>query len=588
MMKNYQIVDRKLYLSQLLIFIILSVACNTAVTNTELNTLKPIRSFYIDSEAGNDANSGMVEDSPWQSVDKVSSFTFEPGDHIYFKRGSSYRNGVVINGDGTAENRILIGAYGEGEPPSFTNPDRFDNNGNAMQIRGDYHIVENLYFHHTAAARPGSGFEEVWRSGALHIGLGHDYVIVRNNEFAYNSKAIQSTSEHSLITHNYIHETNPDDANGFLSEPFWGPIGIHLGIGNQEISYNRIEDMFVEGGEWGGDGGAIEIDDGRNHKENIHIHHNQTRHNMGFLEISWTHDIGFAPTNNVVVEFNVSRDYQNFVLWWAENNDSHIRNNTIIRTDFLEGMALDTVFFLDGADVTISDNIVVTRDGMWGPVFEGDEVETAENSNNVYWDMDDGIVLLGVEPGEGEFTVDPLFVDFDSGDYQLQEESLAAGFGALGDAPKEDIETLLADDILTADFETDANPPRQATQAPASEDGEWVRLEDDDPLLGINGGDTWYQGNNSGGSTQSMWQAGDSVTIIFEGTQVRFSGLKGDYMSTADIWIDGELVAEEISAMGNGRFQAILYESDVLDFGIHKAEIISNGDTVEVDFVEYK
>lgn len=43
----------------------------------------------------------------------------------------------------------------------------------------------------------------------------------------------------------------------------WGPIGIRLGMGNQEVSWNEIRNYHSMGGEWGGDGGAIEIDDGR-------------------------------------------------------------------------------------------------------------------------------------------------------------------------------------------------------------------------------------------------------------------------------------------------------------------------------------
>ncbi|MEM7531941.1 MAG: hypothetical protein AAF639_07190 [Chloroflexota bacterium] len=554
-----------------------------------------LQTFYIDSTGGDDQNSGTSEDAPWQTLAKVSSMTFEPGDHIYFKRGSSYTSGVTINGDGTADHPILIGAYGSGEAPKFANADRHTLNGNAMQIRGDYHIVENLYFHRTAAARPGANFLEVWKSGALHVGLGHDHVVIRNNEFSHNAKAIHSYSEHSLITHNYIHDTNELDYHGFLSQPFWGPIGIHLGIGNQEISYNIIENMYVEGGEWGGDGGAIEIDDGRNHKDNIHIHHNQTRHNMGFLEISWFHDLARMPTNNVVVEYNISRDYQDFVFWWAEDSQSRISNNTIIRTEALDGMAMDTVFVLEGQGIAVHENIVVTRNDMWSPVFEGEDKDTSVHTNNVYWDVDDGIVLLGVASGSGEFTADPQFIDFDGGDYRLQPDSPATGLGALSDEPLSDeplpdMEALIASGVLSADFEAgeDDGTPRNATLATASETGEWVKLEDTDPRLGVNGGDTWYAPKNSDGTTRTMWEAGNSLTVLFEGNQVRFYGLKSDYMDTANIVIDGVLVAENVSCSGSDHFQALLWESDVLEEGVHRVEIISNGDTVEVDFIEYK
>ena len=120
-----------------------------------------------------------------------------------------------------------------------------------------------------------------------------------------------------------------DQENGFLQNPYWGPIGIQLGIGNQEVSHNRIENMYAEGGAFVADGGAIEIDDGRNHNDNIHIHHNTTYHNMGFTEISYWDDIAFRESNNIVIEYNLSRDYQSFLLWWAPTHNSLVKNNTI-------------------------------------------------------------------------------------------------------------------------------------------------------------------------------------------------------------------------------------------------------------------
>jgi len=283
---------KQLFIGPLILFTILfALNCGLSSTGSD---------YYIDSVSGSDDNSGAGENSAWKSPSKVSGVTFQSGDNIYFKRGSSYSGCVTINGNGTASNPITISAYGTGNAPSFTNPNVDDSNGNAMRIRGDYQIVDSLYFHHTAAAWDSSGYERVWSVGALHVSLGNDHVIIRNNEFANNAKAIQSYSEYSLITQNNIHDGNPDQSNGFLSAPYWGPIGIHLGIGNQEVSYNAITNMYVMGGEWGGDGGAIELDDGRNHKDNIHIHHNTTLHNMGFMEVSYVHDIAKISSSNVV------------------------------------------------------------------------------------------------------------------------------------------------------------------------------------------------------------------------------------------------------------------------------------------------
>lgn len=418
----------------LLLFI--STQILAACTNAPTPTVG--QDYYIDSDSGNDNNRGTRENRPWQTLDKVSGMTFQPGDRILFKRGSSYEGTVTINGDGTATNPITISAYGTGEAPSFTNPNFSDGFGNAMRVRGDYHIVENLYFHHTAPASDDVGFEIVWSVGALHVSLGHDHVIIRNNEFANIPKAIQSYSQHSLITNNTIHDPNMNQANGFLSAPNWGPIGIHLGIGNQEVSYNTIENMFVAGGEYGADGGAIEIDDGRNHKDNIHIHHNQTTHNMGFIEISWWDDAEKMTSSNVTIDHNVSRDYQDFVLWWAPTSNSVIENNTIIRTDNQYTGPFDGVFFIDAppGDISITKNIIVTDNDLTEAIFVEDfdgGVHDTTRSNNIYWDVADGKVNLGLPFGPGEIEGDPLFVDWESGDYQLQSESSAAGWGALDD-----------------------------------------------------------------------------------------------------------------------------------------------------------
>ncbi len=407
--------------------------------NSRLPTSDTGQNYYIDSGTGDDNNSGTSEKFPWRSLDKVSATTFRPGDNIYFKRGSSYQGNVTIYGDGTENDPITISAYGTGDAPKFTNPDSTDHNGVAMAIRGDYHIVENLYFHHCAPAPGGRvPFERVWAMGALHVSVGNDHVTIRNNEFANNPKAIQTYSEYSLITKNYIHDRNPLQVNGFLSEPYWGPIGIQIGIGNQEISHNRIENMFIGGGEWGGDGGAFEIDDGRKHKDSIHLHHNITYHNMGFVEISYTDDFEKRSTSSIRIDHNVSRDYQDFVLWWAPTKNSVIEKNTIIRTDNEYTGPFDGVFIIDGrpADILIHKNIVVCDKDLTEAIFVKRikwGVLDVSHTENLYWDVVDGKINLGLLFGVGEIVADPLFVDWEGGDYHLRPGSPAEGWGAFND-----------------------------------------------------------------------------------------------------------------------------------------------------------
>ncbi|MHC4132692.1 MAG: polysaccharide lyase domain-containing protein [Planctomycetota bacterium] len=423
----------------------------TAYSSTECVTAQTqpaTTDYYIDSVGGNDNNNGTSESTPWETLSKVSSTTFSAGDNIYFKRGSNYSGCATINGNGTAGNPITVGAYGNGNAPSFTNPSYSNNNGNAMltnpsysnnngnamRIRGDYQIVENLYFHHTAPTPDEPSFQEVWSVGALHVSLGNDHVIIRNNEFANIPKAIQSYSEYSLITNNYIHHGNDTQAGGFLGPPWWGPLGIQLGVGNQEISYNTIEYMYVAGGEWGADGGAIELDDGRNHKNNFYIHHNTTYHNMGFLEVSYWDDIQQRSSTNIDVTYNVSRDYQTFLLWWAPTSNSTVINNTIIRDDNPSSPAGDLP-----ADINMTRNIVVSDNDLTETIFGPDYGDSGQDyvthTNNCYWDVVDGNVNLGVNWGSGEIEANPLFVNYNGQNYNLQSGTPCPDWGATCNLP---------------------------------------------------------------------------------------------------------------------------------------------------------
>jgi len=283
--------------------------------------------YYIDSQNGYDSNNGLSENTAWKSHSKVESAALMPGDTVCFARGSAWTGGIQIDSSGSEGHPIILTNYGSGELPSFSNPDWSDNTGNAIRFAGDYLIADGLYFHDVPPS-PKGGFINVWSVGALRLLLGADHCIIRNCFFDTVPKAIQSHGEYTLITHNTM-----IGEQVVLGGNKWGPIGIQLGIGNQEVSYNTIREFWVtEGHAWGGDGGAIEMDDGRYHKDNVYIHHNRTINNCGFLEISWNYDIQHREVWNLRVAFNVSSDFQSIGFLEAPLHDSYIDNNTFDRT----------------------------------------------------------------------------------------------------------------------------------------------------------------------------------------------------------------------------------------------------------------
>jgi hypothetical protein len=73
------------------------------------------RNFYI-SRNGSDNNTGTSYASPWQTLDKVNTTTFLPGDSILFRRGDAWR-GQLIPQSGSSEGDIVYNAYGTGSKP---------------------------------------------------------------------------------------------------------------------------------------------------------------------------------------------------------------------------------------------------------------------------------------------------------------------------------------------------------------------------------------------------------------------------------------------------------------------------------------
>jgi len=76
-------------------------------------------SFYIDS-SGSDTNSGRSPSSPWKTLARINSTALGPGDTVYLKRGSLWRETLIVNGSGAAGAPITITAYGVGALPAIS------------------------------------------------------------------------------------------------------------------------------------------------------------------------------------------------------------------------------------------------------------------------------------------------------------------------------------------------------------------------------------------------------------------------------------------------------------------------------------
>jgi len=143
--------------------------------------------YYIDSQNGNDSNTGSIS-SPWKSVSKVNTHagTAAPGTHYLFKRGLVYANVQtdLYNINGADGQRIVFGAYG-----SLTaNKPRLDN---IQFYGGTYLMIRDLHCK-----------QIVIRSGTSHTIIYNNEVSGQGKQGIVGFKRVN----HIAIVSNYLHD----------------------------------------------------------------------------------------------------------------------------------------------------------------------------------------------------------------------------------------------------------------------------------------------------------------------------------------------------------------------------------------------
>ncbi len=400
---------------------ILFILCSFIILNT--STLLAQKNFYIDSQNGNDTYDGLTQQTAWKSHTKVNNVTLQPGDTVFLRKGSQFSGPMVISDSGSKEKPIVITSYGQGNKPRITNPYDTVMHGNCVQMKGSWLILDGLHFHDTPKTANAGRLNSIFLCGAVLNAEKANHNIIRNNDFTDVTKGIQSTGEYTLITNNYIegvsHSLWWDGGRNS-----WGPMGIHLGIGNQEVSYNTIKNFLSLESGYGSDGGAIEFDDGRFHKQNLYIHHNYSEGNAGFFESSWTYDNNpsVQQVYNLKMAFNVCFDGQDWLYMWAPCNDCYIDNNTVLRHKTF-GSPLNDGVYTDFGGINFRNNLFVYTSNA----YQGPGVGTLIRSNNWYLNFNNWTAKHS-DPNQAG-SGNPKLVDMNGSDYHLAAGSPLIGKG---------------------------------------------------------------------------------------------------------------------------------------------------------------
>jgi hypothetical protein len=74
--------------------------------------------YHVDSQSGNDGNSGLSPLSAWRTINRANQPVYAPGDSILLKRGGSWQGtGFKANGNGDAQSPIILADYGDPNLP---------------------------------------------------------------------------------------------------------------------------------------------------------------------------------------------------------------------------------------------------------------------------------------------------------------------------------------------------------------------------------------------------------------------------------------------------------------------------------------
>lgn len=100
------------------VILLLSVIFLSMIVNNSYGLV-----YYL-SNAGNDSNSGISEQSPWQTIDKLNAelSNLMPGDKVLFRCGDIFTGQIYIPSSisGKKGSPIIFGSYGSGAKPVIT------------------------------------------------------------------------------------------------------------------------------------------------------------------------------------------------------------------------------------------------------------------------------------------------------------------------------------------------------------------------------------------------------------------------------------------------------------------------------------
>ncbi|MBN1293138.1 MAG: right-handed parallel beta-helix repeat-containing protein [Candidatus Latescibacteria bacterium] len=371
------------------------------------------RYYYVDSNAGDDRNTGLSIESPWKTIRKLNSIHFSPGDTILLCAGALFSGRLAVKGSGTADKPIVLSSYGEGPLPVIAAAGQ---HSEALLLKNcEFWEVTNLEITNThpkiAERRYGIRVAS-WNFGTMdHIYLKDLYIhdvsgdIFKKDRWEghgilwENGGRLKRSNFNDLRIENCrLERTDRTGIGG--SSPYRHKSGVWFPSTNVVIRNNYLEDIGGDGIKvFGCDGALVEYNIVKNASQrndgyccgiwpfasdNTIIQYNEVSGMRGTVD-GYAFDADF-DTRNTLFQYNYSHDNEGGFMFVFTPRPSEHNEGTIVRYNISVNDGT-RIFSIGGPvkNVQIYNNSIITGEGM---VVQSLLISPAEHHGRLYYPDD--------------------------------------------------------------------------------------------------------------------------------------------------------------------------------------------------------
>lgn len=195
--------------------------------------------YYISSSNGNDNNNGLSTQSPFQSIDKLNSLTFFPGDSILFMSGDYFEGMFWIKGSGNSQQDIVVDRYNGSTRPIING---FGYQACVLIYNDQYITLNNLELTNEASHLDSQGnIKKLVGFG----GVSNDWGSGINVRFGVKIVADVSSLSNFTIDNLKIHNIFPTPTNLQLIHQGYG-IKIETRSDTTIVQLNTISNVLIK------------------------------------------------------------------------------------------------------------------------------------------------------------------------------------------------------------------------------------------------------------------------------------------------------------------------------------------------------